>query len=320
MPRVVSRHVLTIAGEGTLVLALLIGAVWYGLFASNHAVNPPDYHYLSPAIAVAAGKGFHSAMPVPGSPLDDFLARRTMTLDWEAAASMPIGPPDRFHETTRYLINIVGYWWRIVGISWPSIGAVGAALHALTVAGTYAVIRVFLPWPFAAAGAIWMCTSTIQLALIPHVRDYSKGAFIIAVLPLIALLSLRCPSRLSLGVAAAATGALIGIGIGFKMDVAIMLPLAAACVVLLRDRRPWSGLARKAEALAILVAAFFIAAGPLLYRMSAGGSNSFHVILLGFSSSFDVPLGLDRSVYDILPFYSDGYVANVVQQYSGRAE
>lgn len=318
MPGVTRRA--RIATEGVLVAVLLQLALWYGNFAADHAINPPDYHYLSPAIAVAAGKGFHGAVPVPGSPLDDFLSRRSMTLAWSEAERMTVGPPDRFHETTRYLINTVGYWWRIVGISWHSIGAVGAAFHGMTVAGTYALIRAFLPVPFAAIGALWMCTSTLQLALVPHVRDYSKGAFIIAVLPLLAVLALRPLSRRMLLLCAGGAGALIGFGQGFKMDVAIMLPLAIACIVLLRGQRPWTDLREKGLLLLALMAGWLLGAGPLLYRLSEGGSNSFHVVLLGFSGGFDANLGIDRSVYAYLPFYSDAYVANVIQGHSGAVQ
>ena len=314
MPRVVRGRWIA---EGLLVIALVILAFWYGRFASSHASNPPDYHYLSPAIAVAAGKGFHGASAVPGTPLHAFLTRQSMTLDWAEAARMEIGPPDRFHETTRYLINLVGYWWRITGISWDSIGSVGAGFHAMAVAGSYVLIRLFLPLPLAVLGALWICTSTVQLALVPHVRDYSKGAFIICLLPLIAMLVLKPLSRRARLATAAAAGALAGYGLGFKMDVAIMVPLALASIVRLRGRRPWTDLLDKAQVAGVFLAAFFLAAGPLLYRLSAGGSNSFHVILLGFTDGFDANLGIDRSVYAFLPFYSDRYVASVIQGHAG---
>lgn len=303
--------------EGGIVILLVAAGLWYGNFAADHAASPPDYHFLSPAISVAAGKGFHGALPVPGSPLDDFLARRSMTLAWSEAETMAVGPTDGFHASARYLINVVGYWWRISGISWTSVGAVGAGLHAMSVVGAYALIRLFLPWPLAVAGALWICASTNQLALVPQVRDYSKGAFILCVLPLIAVLALRPLSRRAVWTTAAATGMLIGFGLGFKMDVAIMAPLAVTCVVLLRGRRPWTGLREKAEVVGVLIVALLVAAGPLIYQLSEGGSNSFHVILLGFTGAFDVNLGIERSLYALLPFYNDGYLANVIQGHSG---
>jgi hypothetical protein len=303
--------------EGLVVAVLAALALWYGNFAADHAAYPPDYHYLSPAVAVAAGKGFNMPVAAPGSPLDDFLSRRTMTLPWDVAETMSVEPPDRFHETIPYLIRAVGWWWRVSGeISWLSVGSVGAGLHAMMIVGTYAAIRLFMPVPAAIAGALWMATSTVNLALVPHVRDYSKGAFIVAVLPLTAVLSLSVLPRAYLLGSAAATGLLIGYGLGFKFDVGIMAPLAVAGIVLLRGPLPWRALAEKAQLSAVLVAAMLIAAGPMLARLSEGGSNSFHVVLLGFASDFDGNLGIQPSVYSYLPFYNDGYVAYIVQGHS----
>ena len=301
------------AGEGLAVLLLVAAAFWYGRFAFDHAAALPDYYYLSPAVSVAAGKGFHAPVAAPGSPVDDFLSRRAMTLDRTSAAAITVGPPDAFHQTTRYLINSVGYWWRITGISWQSIGDVAAAFHVLAVIGTYGLVRFFLPMPFAVAGALWTCTSTLHLALVPHIRDYSKGAFIVAALPGIAALALGAYSRRVLWIVAAGTGALIGAGVGFKIDVLIMLPLAVICVALLRGARPWQALAEKTQIVGVLLVAWLVTAGPVMARQSEGGSNLFHVILLGFSDSFDTTLGIEKSVYAFLPFYSDDYVGRIIQ-------
>lgn len=308
-----NRRVARGAGEGLAVLLLAAAAFWYGRFAFDHAAALPDYYYLGPAVSVAAGKGFHAPVAAPGSPVDNFLSRRSMTLDRESAAAITVEPPDAFHQTTRYLITSVGYWWRMAGISWQATGQVAAAFHVLTVIGTYGLVRFFLPMPFAVIGALWTCTSTLHLALVPHIRDYSKGAFIVAALPCIAALALGAWSRRALWVIAAATGALIGAGVGFKIDVLIMLPLAVVCVVLLRGSRPWQARVEKGQLIGLLLVAWLATAGPVLARQSAGGSNLFHVILLGFSDSFDTTLGIEKSVYAFLPFYSDDYVGRIIQ-------
>ncbi|HET9705794.1 MAG TPA: hypothetical protein VFP85_17260, partial [Vicinamibacterales bacterium] len=72
------------AGEGLAVLLLAAAAFWYGRFAFDHAAALPDYYYLGPAVSVAAGKGFHAPVAAPGSPVDNFLSRRSMTLDRES--------------------------------------------------------------------------------------------------------------------------------------------------------------------------------------------------------------------------------------------
>ena len=194
---------------------------------------------------------------------------------------------------------------------------VAGGLHAMAVVGSYALLRLLVPLPLAALGALWICTSTLQLSLVPHVRDYSKGSFTYCVLPLLVLLALRELTRWQLLLTAAAAGALIGLGLGFKMDIAIMAPVAVACIVLFRGRRPWAEPGLKAQAIAALVLGLVIAAGPVLYRLSSNGSNGFHVILLGYAENFDTSLGIEPSAYSILPFYRDAYVVRMVQGHSG---
>lgn len=303
--------------ECGVVVALAAAAFWYGRFASLNALTPPDYHYLTPAVAVAVGKGFNAPHPIEGSPLAEFIAGRAPSVTWAEASAMDVGPPDQFHQSARYLINVVGYWWRIRGLSWAGIADVAGGLHVMAVLGSYFLLRLCVPLPLALLGALWMCTSTLQLALVPHVRDYSKGAFMYGVLPLVVMLALHQMSKRRLLTVAAAAGALIGLSLGFKMDVAIMAPLAVACIVVFRGARPWTGLADKARATAVLAAALAIAAGPVLYRLSSDGSNAVHVVLLGYTDGFDTNLGIAGSAYSFLPFYSDEYVVRIVQGHSG---
>jgi len=306
-----------LALESAIVILLAVAGVWSGRFAALHATAPPDYHYLSPAVSVAAGLGFQEPRPAEGSPLAEFIAGRAAAASGDDAAATAVGPPNQFHHSARYLIYIVGYWWRLAGISWAGLASVAGALHALAVIGSYALLRLLVPVPFAIIGALWMCTSTLSLALVPHVRDYSKGAFIICALPLIVMLALRELRGWRLPAVAAATGAVIGLGLGFKMDVAIMAPTAVACIVLFRGERPWLGLGQKAAASAVLAVALVVASAPVLFRLSGGGSNALHVVLLGYTEGFDISLGINASTYGFLPFYSDAYVARIVQAHSG---
>lgn len=306
-----------IAFECLIVAVLLAAGFWYGRFSSIHALTQPDYHYLIPAASVAVGKGFNAPLQVDGTPMGEFITARAPAVAWSDAMAMQVGPPDQFHQSARYLIYLVGYWWRVVGISWAGIADVAGVLHAMAVLGSYALLRLLVPLPFAALGALWICTSTLQLALVPHVRDYSKGAFTYCVLPLIVLLALREMKRWQLLVTAAAAGAVIGLGLGFKMDIAIMTPVAIAGIILFRGARPWADVGLKVQAVSALVAGLLIAAGPVLYRLSSDGSNGFHVILLGFAGNFDASLGIEPSAYSFLPFYSDAYVVRMVQAHSG---
>ena len=306
-----------IAAESGLVVVLILVSAWHARAAFNHAAAMPDFHYLSPAIGVATGRGLVDPVPAANSPLEAFLAGRATEVSWANANVPEWREAEPTARSTRYLITLVGWSWRWFGISLTSLGYAAEALHLLAVVGAYLLLRMIVPLPLATAGALWMATTTLSLKLIPHVRDYSKGAFIVAALPLIVALALRTRSRVALVSVAALTGALAGIGVGFKMDAAIAIPLAAMSIVLFRGRRPWHDLADKGLGLAALGIAFILAVAPILWNASSGGSNAFHVILLGWAESFGDGLGLNRTAYAILPFYSDDYLAMTIQAMAG---
>ena len=301
--------------EGVVILVLTVSAFGYGRLAFLHTTNPASFYQsdFGPAVMLAAGHGFVNPVPLPGGSLDDFLATRRQTLSAVEAAGVGTAGFSQNQNAMRYLLYGVGTWWRIAGISWPAVAAVAGALHVLAALGTYALLRLFVPLGPAAAGAAWMCASTLQLSFISSIRDYSKGAFILAAMPLIVALALRATSRAALLVLAAAAGLVIGIGIGFKMDVAVMAPIVVAAIIVFRGRRPWTGLAEKAQAVAVFALVMLGASAPVLDSLSRGGSNAVHVVLLGYADPFDAGLDVQPSVYGFFPVYDDGYVAAAVR-------
>ena len=272
---------------------------------------------MAPAVTVASGQGFTNPVPARNSAFHDFLTSRRATLDLRDAVPEGVSSPDQSQISEEYLLLAVGYWWKIVGIRWSAVGDVVGALHVLAVLGVYSTLRLFLPLLLSGAGALWMCTSTLQLSVAPHIRDYSKGAFILAAIPFVVALAVRARSRAAMLALAATVGVVIGLGIGFKMDVAVMAPIAIACIVLFRSRRPWTGLLEKGLAIAVLTFTVMLTAYPVTSRLVSGGSNAFHVALLGYADPFDDNLGITRSVYRYFPYYDDGYIASVV---NARAE
>jgi hypothetical protein len=290
-----------------VVVALAATAFWYGRFAFENTSAPPDYYWMAPAITIPAGEPYGQPLPAKTSALYEFLTRRRAELT-VADARGPIREPDRFDWSVKYLLLTVGYLWKLSGIRWSAVADVAAALHVLAVLGAYATLRLFMPLLLSALGALWMCTASLQLTFVPHVRDYSKGAFVLATLPLVILLASRVRSRAALLATAAAAGIMIGIGMGFKRDISIMTPIAIACIVLFRGTRPWTSLLEKTQAIAILLVALVATSYPILSAFQQEGSNNFHVILLGFADPSDDALGITRSVYRVQPYYDDNYL------------
>jgi hypothetical protein len=300
--------------EALVVAALMAAAIGYGRVAFLHPLSVPDYYYLGPSAMIASGQGFQA--PAPGVPVfASFLTRAVERVTAEDLQHAPIRPLDQFDHSARYLLSVIGYWWRVTDISWARAADIGGLFHALAVGGLYALLRLIVPLPWAAVGALWLCTSTLQLSLVPHLRDYSKGAFIIATIPLLLIMSLATPSRRLLYGSAAAAGALIGIGLGFKRDVFVMVPLGLAFMFLFRDRWPWTGLVAKAKVAAVFAGTFLVVSAPVSLPLVDGGSHTMHVTLLGFSRDFNHALGVEPSVHQLVPFYNDSYVGMMVRAY-----
>lgn len=289
-----------------------------GFATGRHAFGaaPAQSFYQSefgPAVMVAVGRGFVHPTPAPGGALEAFLAQRTSSL---AAADVDVVSTrrlDQFQSAHRYLITVVGWWWRVTEISWAQVAGVAGLAYALMVVAMFALLRLLVPIMPAAVGAIWLAASPLPLAYAAHVRDFCKGAFVLAVIPFVIALTLRPMTLRALAATAAAAGAVVGIGLGFKMDVIVMAPITVACVLLFRGSRPWAALQEKAVIVGAMMLGIAVTAAPIMASLSSGGSNSVHVVLLGYSDWFDMRLGIQRGPYSFAPFYSDTYMMNVIQ-------
>lgn len=289
-----------------------------GFASGRHAfgavpLQPFYQNEFGPAVMVALGRGFVQPTPAPGGALEAFLAPRTSSLAEAEVDAVATARLNQFQFAHRYLLTAVGLWWRVTEISWAQVAGVAGLAYALMVVAMFALLRLLVPMVPSAVGAIWLAASPLPLAYAAHVRDFSKGAFVLAVIPFVIALTLRPMTLRALAATAAAAGAVVGIGLGFKMDVVVMAPITLACVLLFRGSRPWTALHEKAVIFAAMAAGVVVTAAPILAPLSSGGSNSVHVVLLGYSDWFDTRLGIQRGPYSFTPFYSDTYMMNVIQ-------
>ncbi len=302
-------------------ICLLVLGVAVGLDGCYRFVGTPQFYQseFGPAVMVAAGRGFVAPDLKSAPAVADFLFLRRPKLE---PAAIPEDvrtlAPNQFHNATRYLEMTVGYWWRIAGISWLAVFAIDAAFYGMSVAAYYGMFRLLLSRPLAVAGALFLCFSPIHLQYVPQLRDYSKAPFMLAAVALIAAPAIRPVGCRSLVALSASCGLVLGLGMGFRMDVAIMVPIFGVSLAAFHGDRPWHDLRAKGIALAAFLLMFTVASAPILIRLRSGGSNAAHVILLGFGDSFDEALGIKGSLYAITPFYNDVYMSSTVQSYAER--
>jgi len=180
-----------------------------------------------------------------------------------------IAETDQFQVSHRYLITAAGLWWRLTEISWARLAEVAGAGQALAAGSVLALLRLFVPLAPSVAGALLFAVSPLQLGYAAHLGDFVKGAFVLAAIPLVVAITLRPMStRAPVGWSGLA-GAVIGIGSGFKFDVAIMAPIATVSLVLFRGRREAGGGRDKLLASGALVLALIVTAWPVFSRQAS---------------------------------------------------
>jgi hypothetical protein len=190
-----------------------------------------------------------------------------------------------------------------------------AILYGATILASYALFLLCVRRVLAVFGAVFLAMSPVHLAQLPQLRDYAKAPFIIAIVAVMAWMIRRQPTRRSLVLASGVSGALVGIGLGFRMDVLIMAPLVIGTVCVSAGavnvaRARW-------QAVVAFVGALALTALPVLVQLF-GGSNGFHDILLGYSQPYYSNLQITPSIHGYGLAYDDSFVEEVIGSYAER--
>src|SRR5262245_15955166 len=214
--------------DAAIALLLFAGSAIGGSAYWKSAVSrgQPFYyqHYFEPAVMVACGKGFFVARPQVDA-MVPFLWRQADRFSCDAIpADAPLGTRDMYQGSWRYLMYAVGLTWRVVGISWSALAPLFGLLFGATIAAAYAVLRLGMSPFVARLGALALTQSNLHLSYMPHLRDYSKAPFTLALLFLLGLLVTgETTARRVLGLSAL-YGAVLGFGYGFRTDLLADLP------------------------------------------------------------------------------------------------
>jgi hypothetical protein len=271
---------------------------------------------------IGCGHGYGSPASGTVPALDAFLRSERNTFSCADLPSRPtLAPLTGPQVTWRYLITMAGCVWWFTGPSWSTLVLTLSGLFfGASVVLAYGLARLLVGPMLATLVAAAVLTSPLHLTMLPHVRDYSKAPFMLALwllLGLIVAAPLR-PRRVL--VLAAAYGVILGIGSGFRNDLLIAgspFLLAVACLPV----RALANLGLKVKALAVAAVTFLVAAWPLLGAYSEGGGASMqHVAILGLTSYFDEPLGVAPSVYEFGHAYDDSLAAALIANYVSRRQ
>ncbi len=296
-------------------------AVWAGAESGRSGVNPDFYQRgFAPAVMFACGEGFHNVDAGNSPALNAFLRRKRPSLECrELDRGLAVAPLDYFQRITLYLEWAVALTWRVRGVSWDSLSALSALLAGFYGAAIYGVMRLGMRPVLATIVSAVVVSSPLHLTYVPHLRDYSKAPFLVALVLVMGIAVRRALSRRQVIGLSLFGGVIAGVGFGFRTDLLLaVVPFLVTLFVFrtgplaLRTR-----LIEGAFASAIFLAAFALTAAPVLSRYARGGTVA-HVILLGFGGSFTTDLGVEAKHYELAGPYSDWYQEAVVRSYASR--
>ena len=190
---------------------------------------------LSAAVAFACGRGFVDLGTEPSPAVAAFLQKKIDRISCDDIPSnAPASPPNFTQALYRYMTLSAGLTWRLLGISWMNLAVLLGLLYAVSAVAVYGVFRLAMNRASAAAGALILTVSPLQLRFLPELRDYAKAPFILTLILMLGLLVARPFTPRRLLALAMGYGAIMGIGFGFRNDLLInVLPFIVTVALFL---------------------------------------------------------------------------------------
>lgn len=254
--------------------------------------------FMPEMVYSACGHGFVRP-PVTPPQMLDFLFGRSPAFDCATIGTAPQEPAGIFFRSQLYLGWTVSALWRLTSIRYSNLWPLVSALVGAYACGCFVLIRLFFArWP-AAAGAALLTLSPVALSMVPYFRDFSKAPFFIWAVAYL-ILTIRAESRRMALLWAALSGVAVGLGVGFRSDVFILLPLGIVAMVVGSGLKKWTiGIATTI----VFVATSLLSASPLLGVGNAGSSGT--LLMQGLSDPFQSYLDLGPVPYSLGARYSD---------------
>ncbi len=304
-----------------LVVALVAGGAylmaWVDTIGPAYGVEPS---WFASSVMVATGHGF--VFPkVPEMPaLEAFLRQETMWLDPKALPDHPnTHEVLSFEACHPYLVQSVGWTWRLFGISWHTLKVLPLLMFAVSAAFVYGIFRLGMNRAFSFLGALLFMWTPAVLIMVPSLRDFGKVPFLLG-----AVFLMGCIIRFRLGRGrylglCALLGLLLGVGMGFRQDALPFAPLAlvVAMGAAQGDRRRLGVLMRVAGA-TVLAAGFLFPSWRVLINMRSGQSEQAHHLIQGLTTPCFDQLGMARPAYEFAYMTNDYYVYAIENSYNRR--
>jgi hypothetical protein len=311
--------------EALIIAALCLASFFWGTRYWNSSLRagrqPAFYQpYFEPAVMLACGHGFRLAVPkVPA--VTAFVQQKRDSLSCsEIPRDVEMTEKGLYQKPWMYLMATVALAWRVLGISWSAMGPLFGVIFGLTIAAAYAIFRLGMGRALSAAGAGALIVSSVHLQNLPHLRDYAKAPFTLALFALLGLIVARPSGWKRLLTIAACYGLVLGVGYGFRTDFLAEIPLLPIVVLAFAPGRLLDHLPMKGAAIAVCLAAFVVVAWPILTSVRERGGCQWHAVLLGLTDEPTDGLMVARAPYSLGHDFSDDFIYTSSTAYAARTQ
>jgi hypothetical protein len=311
--------------DSVIAAAVFVTAALWGTGywkASFRAGRQPAFYqpYFEPAVMMACGHGFHLAAPsVPAITAFVQLRRDTLSCS-EIPADTATTDRGLYQKAWMYLMVTVAFAWRVLGVSWSGLGPLFGILFGATIAAAYGIFRLGMGRTISVIVAGALSISAVHLQNLPHLRDYAKAPFTLALFALLALLVARPATLKRLLAVAVLYGATLGIGYGFRTDFLVEIPLFPIVVLAFLPGRWLDHLAARLAAVAVCAVTFVAVAWPILTTVQQRGGCQWHAVLLGLTDGPTDALMVSRTPYTFGEDFSDDAVYAAATAYALRSD
>lgn len=305
-----------------VLLAACVGTLcFFGVGGIGPMFGPsltlPPFHF-GPCVMVALGKGLVEPVPSEIPALERFLKQEKEALSpEELPAELTLKPPYLWYRHNRFLCYTVGLTWRFLGISWRAVKILLIAMCCITAPLVYGLFRLGMNRFWGMAGAILFLARPGFLAEISNLRELSKAPFFLSVMLLLFYLLKKPVSvRAFLGLAAL-LGLIVGIGLGFRVDVLICLAPSLLTLLFCARGETKKPLLQRLVAATLLLGCFGLVSYPIREAYRKEGLVA-HDVIMGMGTVQEDRLGMARASYERQYLLHDQFAFATAHTYAHR--
>jgi hypothetical protein len=297
--RIFSRKI-DVGLDTILLLVILLSGFFLGVQQIRQFDGEPIFRQSSyaPAVLFACGKGFaNPAQFVPG--LDAFLTLKSDTFSCNNLPSgLKLELPYQYQNYYLYLQHTIGALWKVTGVAWSALWVLYGVVFAAALCALYGLLRQVMGPVLALTALMLIASSFAWQGVFPHLYYFIKAPFFFVVIMLL-LRAVFSPLRgRRFPFSALILGAVIGLSLGFRRDLLVLIPLCLVVLFFCRPGKVLRNLTQSVVDAGSFSVGLLVAGGPILWTLSQG-NNSGHFLIYGLSPVFTSGLGISRSFYDL---------------------